>query len=560
MKDKYKNDVVLKIQFKDSDLTLLQDSVKSGKLKSVKVKIEATHSAKVNKNFWFYSPTGMRDGTETFIKPYPKPVTVNHDPAAAPIGRVTDATYIKYDIASDIHDASPVTTGKYVDKVNKWISNSIYKDTTYKGLGHVQLIAEITDQDAISKILDKRYLTVSIGGGSDHAYCSICGTDKKASYCDHYRGEVYDGQTCFYISGTMNFDHISYVASPADDNALSEVMDSATMATLEILDYEIDKGSNNMKLNIQQLKAKLATYALFSDYMKSIGLDQYISDESEKNAKELMFVFADERVLPIFDKAHTAASMKFVQEHLEDSEDKNAIIQLLTDKVEEAFGQGVVLEDAIADLGKKEDKTPIAGLSDLKLELPESEVNKIVDALLEKLKSTFTVSDSFASQRMRALERDNAALSATVSTMEDKYKKGVIGQILQLEDKTSDEEYKLKLLSRNITSLEDKLQDLVDTPAKVEDNDKNKENNGLKPGVTVQDAKTETGDDDTDISDEDKNSEDEGKQPVEEKTLSISEIKDSYKDKVRTEGLKAAKAWFKQLTDEGKVPSNFTFN
>lgn len=559
-----KNDIILKIQLKDSDIAAIKDSAKNGKVKSIRVKIEATHSGKVNKNFWFYTPVGMKDGAETFVKPYPKPVTVDHGPGD-PIGRVTDSSYVRYNIETDIQDSSPVTNGKFIDKVNKWVNSTVYKDTLYKGLGHISLIAEITDADAISKILDKRYLTVSIGGNSDHAYCSICGTDKKVEMCDHYRGEVYDGQLCFFISGTMNFDHISYVASPADDAALSEVLDSADMATLEILDYEIDKGSNNMKINIQDLKKKLETYALFTDYMKSIGLDQYISDESYKSAKELNFAFSDEKVLPMFDKAHAVASLKFVQEHLEDGEDKNAIVVLLTDKIKEAFAKEITLEDAIAELAKKPVEA-VQGmtLADFKFELPETEVNKIVDALLEKLKTTFTVSDSFAAQRMRALERDNSALTATIATMEDKYKNGVVGQILQLEDKIADAEYKKKLLSRSITSLEDKLNDLVDTPAKVEDNDNNKGNNGLQPGVTVQDAVTTTGAE-TELTDAEKQKkiEDEAeaaRKAAEGAQLSISEIKDSYKDKVRTEGIKAAKAWFKQLTDEGKVPSNFTFN
>ncbi len=565
MADK-KNDIILRIQLKDSEISQIRDSAKSGKVKSIRVRIEATHSGKVNKNFWFYTPVGMKDGAESFTKPYPKPVTVDHG-SGDPIGRVTDSTYVRYDIETDIQDSSPVTNGKFIDKVNKWVNSTVYKDTLYKGLGHISLVAEITDTDAISKILDKRYLTVSIGGNSDHAYCSVCGVDKKAEACDHYRGEVYDEQRCFFISGTMNFDHISYVASPADENALSEVLDSADMATLEILDYEIEKGSNNMKINIQDLKKKLETYALFADYMKSIGLDQYISDTSNESAKELNFAFSDEKVLPMFDKAHAVASMQFVQEFLEDSEDKIQIIALLSDKINEYFEKEITLEDAIAELAKKvELPGAVKGVSlaDFKLELPEAEVNKIVDALLDKLKTTFTVSDSFASQRMRALERDNAALSAAVATMEDKYKQGVVGQIIQLEDKASDAEYKTRLLLRDINSLEDKLNDLVDMPAKVEDNDKNKGNNGLQPGVTIQDAVVENGTD-GELSDAEKQKKADDETAAAAAAaacvqLTVSEIKDSYKDKVRTEGIRAAKLWFKELTDEGKIPSNFTFN
>ena len=562
------NNILLKIELKDSDVKNIIDSSNSKKLKSIKVKIEATHSGKINKNFWFYTPKGMQDGADSFVKPYNKPVTVNHDPHADPLGRVLESRYVSYDnYNTPLHNMDFNDSKKLLASVKKWIKTADFKDTTYKGLGHIELIAEITDPEAIQKIIDKRYLTVSIGGGSDMAICSVCGTNKKTNYCDHYRGETYKDEVCFLVSGKMEFDHISYVSSPADLDATSEVIeDSFGTATLEILDYEIDKGSQNMKLTIKQLREKFAKYTDFAEYMNSIGLAKHVSQKLCDEAKEISFLFADERAIPLFDKAHYVAAATFIKENLEDSADKEAILAVIEDQAKSQIGD-LSLEDALKELADvtSENITNVDAnaLGELKVGISDEAVSKLIDSinnsLIDKLKETFSISDSFAAQRMRALQRDNSALSESLSSLEDKYKGLVVSSIVNLIDNKS-EEYKAKLLSRNISSLEDQLNDLVDKTSKLEDNVTNadKDSKELETNVTINDANSTSGEKDDKLEDTNKDKDKDTNNSVTQ--LSVSEVKDTYREKVRTEGLKSAKAWFQQITDEGKVPSNFTFN
>jgi galactokinase len=463
---------------------------------------------------------------------------------------------------------SPADNGKFVDQVKTFMNTSTYKDIYYKGLGHVELIATITDQDAIQKILDKRYLTVSIGGGSDHAYCSICGTDKKVEACDHYRGEVHDGQLCFYISGLMDFDHVSYVASPADDNAVSQVMDATDDLKLEILDYELeDKGTKNMKLTLAQIKKKLEDNG-FLDYVKGLGLP--VADNYEqllKDAKDIAFLFSEDRLMPMVDAA-TAIATRSALEELEDTDaSKESMIEVADKAIESFLGEKLSLADAIAKIkpteesATKQQQAPVVA----PVAISDEAMSKIAATVVEGLKAVFTVSDSFSAQRMRTLEKEVAALNKELSSLEDKYKNNIVLQIAQLEDNIGNTEYTSKLNGRSLVSLEDKLQDLLDSVAKEKKDDYNEQNQDDKQGLdsaSLNDANSSESNEsnsegeqsaDTNIND----SQDDSSSATE---LSVAEIKDEYSTLIKTKGFKAASAYLNKLRDENKLPSNFTFN
>ena len=92
-----------------------------------------------------------------------------------PIGRVVNAEFIRTAI-------SPVDKAENMDVP----------------VGYIQLYAKISDQDAIQKILDGRYLTVSIGCSTTDVKCSVC--DQQISggnLCEHIRGKRYDGKLCY---------------------------------------------------------------------------------------------------------------------------------------------------------------------------------------------------------------------------------------------------------------------------------------------------------------------------------------------------------------------------
>ena len=63
----FKIPVILKVN--DSQFKDIKDSIDSGKkIKSITVKMEATHSGIVNGNNWYYTPDGMAKGASSFIK------------------------------------------------------------------------------------------------------------------------------------------------------------------------------------------------------------------------------------------------------------------------------------------------------------------------------------------------------------------------------------------------------------------------------------------------------------------------------------------------------------
>ena len=75
----------------------ISDSLSNGaKIKSITVKMEATHSGRPNGNNWIYTPSGMMAGHKTFVTPVYKPVTEEHRPDSRTLGRVISSEYIQY--------------------------------------------------------------------------------------------------------------------------------------------------------------------------------------------------------------------------------------------------------------------------------------------------------------------------------------------------------------------------------------------------------------------------------------------------------------------------------
>ena len=200
---------------------------------SLIAQIDMTHSGIVTRNYGFYLPSKMKDGARSFTQDYAKPVIVGHDEnpleETTPIGRVIAADYIstadKF-IQNDkylaklfqFHDS---LDSHGLDFVNYVIEAYDGKDG-YSGLGHIRGTVKISDEEAIQRILDERYMTVSTSMMSDSARCSICNTDwVHEGPCEHQRGAVYDDKVCVLVPGNMTYDHLGVVNAPADPHAHS---------------------------------------------------------------------------------------------------------------------------------------------------------------------------------------------------------------------------------------------------------------------------------------------------------------------------------------------------
>lgn len=199
---------------------------------SLLVKVAATHAGIVNSNSRFYRPDRMQDAAHQWMPPeegkgYPKPVLFEHDQKGDVLGRVRTARYIdeSYKWVPDfptIKDSVFYKVGdKKVDlfKSVDWIVDNLMGQKDYSGLGYIELGLNVTNPEAISKVLRDEYLTVSVGFKTDSAFCSVCHTDwAKDDKCDHRPGSMDEesGRPAFLICGDFQYEEISFVNFPAD--------------------------------------------------------------------------------------------------------------------------------------------------------------------------------------------------------------------------------------------------------------------------------------------------------------------------------------------------------
>jgi hypothetical protein len=199
------------------------------------IKIAATHAGKVTRNNGFYLPHRMRAGAASFVAQYRKPIQVHHDSKRDPIGRVVNARYVDTSTVfrDSVADSLPAALDSRLQQfvaghlslkdtisfVSKVLIQDlkIVDDPDYEGLGYIEIVAEISDLDAIQKVIDGRYFTGSVGATTDQALCSICKQDwAEEGRCEHTPGKVYDGTKCVIIAGVLSYDEYSFVNKPAD--------------------------------------------------------------------------------------------------------------------------------------------------------------------------------------------------------------------------------------------------------------------------------------------------------------------------------------------------------
>jgi hypothetical protein len=224
----------------DNFKTTLKDNIYMPVDKTLRVDIVITHAGRLTRNHGFYLPQKMRDGVSSLLENYGKPILTHHNSHDDPVGRVVDAKYIDTSmgfardsaIDSTIKDLCKpgIPFVQSLSLIDKLAASELLSDPAYPGLGHILITAEITDPDAIEKILDKRFLTVSIGATSDRAICSICKRDwVEEGPCEHTPGKEYEDALAYIIAGKLNYDEVSFVNVPADTLARVVMVQNGTM-------------------------------------------------------------------------------------------------------------------------------------------------------------------------------------------------------------------------------------------------------------------------------------------------------------------------------------------
>ena len=329
--------------------------------KRLQLKVAITHAGIVNLNKAFYHPIFVRQFVETLTDKFNRPILVNHDTFSDPVGRVTGGEFvstvspdmkakleaagvstllfsdIKFDADTmELEDIMPV-----VSRDARTIHKLFGKDKSFEGLGEVQAIFDVVDEDAIKKILDDRFLTVSIGFDTEVAFCSVHATDVyNMDGCECNRGdkvEVPTGKTnddgepiteleeVFFVTGPMSAREVSYVNTPADEQAKNlEIIsrdseeNSLVANTVQVWSQEMTKPKSKKTIAMADDLNSDAIYAL---YKFEEGTEALAKDAIDK-LPDTAFAGKD-RSFPVHDCAHILAA-RTVLDGFEDTNEAKA--------------------------------------------------------------------------------------------------------------------------------------------------------------------------------------------------------------------------------------------
>jgi len=320
----------LNIEDKDKKL-MLSDSDEVKKDYSLVCEIDASHAGTLINNR-IYPPESMQKGIRSWTAPYKKPVLTNHDENSDPIGRVIKAKYINTERSVQDSQYRP-----------------ILKESD--GYGFVRLTVRITDKEAIRKILDGRYDTVSVRMSTNHAFCSICNSDwSKEGPCEHILGTKYDKELAYVTTGDLNYKEVSFVNIPADEFA----------GVKEALMVDGIRSDGNAEISLYADNPKEKIFVGFDSGNKN--LYSLLDDESGED---------DDIILHLLDKSNKIAQSN--------KEDEVKLEELTKDQLLESEVVKQLIDEEVA----KKDSGSEAGC-DLKLDTLQKEFNTYKDSSVSK--------------------------------------------------------------------------------------------------------------------------------------------------------------------------------
>lgn len=196
----------------------------------LRARVRMTFAGLPTKNHALYLPDEMYKGLKSWTSPYPKPVQKHHFDHEDPVGRIIDARYVDTtaeaaQLDSRVVHAMAAFRDKKAKPQARLASVPIFQElastqSNYRGVGHIEGLWDISDPDAIRKLLDGRLLTVSTSFVPEGAYCSACARDGELvdwrhEYCDHERGDIVDGFRVVAIPFGHDNSEASFVNDPA---------------------------------------------------------------------------------------------------------------------------------------------------------------------------------------------------------------------------------------------------------------------------------------------------------------------------------------------------------
>jgi len=414
-------------EFLDNVMTSIdkqKNEVDAEEIKGLQVVSIDSHSAQLNANLRYYHPYNDKKTISSYTTPYNKPVLRHHNDESDAIGRITSAKYV--DMPHPLVDKSiqhalthyPAGHERALDAINKL--KPFLFDSTFEGLGYIQTVKNIVDEDAIQKIIDGRYTSISVGFAMDAAYCSICHANWRENPCDHWPGRVYEikdsngkdtgkKEMMFLIAGNRTVRESSFVNTPADAYAKissmkritipvgKDNMDKASMSTTSkyyaydnesriYIPFEtiqnIDKKSNNSngdKMNLKELYSKSIdeVYSMLSD---KVSEGKKVSSEDLAKLDDNSFLGGN-KMFPVHNLDYCEA-LESVLGSTEDSDEKTELLDLLQ------YRKSLLTENdtTTEETSDKTEETESTDAETKSEEKDEAEVN-FVDKIKETIKT-----------------------------------------------------------------------------------------------------------------------------------------------------------------------------
>ena len=172
----------------------VEDGVDSKKVGLVTLS-KVTHGLRLTQNNMLYPPADLKDALPSLTSPFNIPIKPAHrridgSKEVEPIGRALSGSWVDNPKISDrltYQQIKDAMSFKAKDSVMTSLMKSLRKnkalEDSFEGAGWVLVRGLVTDTEAIEKILDGRYLTVSVEMQPEDLIDSICGMSYK-------RGEV----------------------------------------------------------------------------------------------------------------------------------------------------------------------------------------------------------------------------------------------------------------------------------------------------------------------------------------------------------------------------------
>lgn len=213
---------------KDSGLLLVKDS-KSDKKTKLRIVAPVSHGVRRTDNNAVYIPSKQKSAAKTYTFPYPKPVLIEHTTGGMfsnpvpPIGRVRAAQYVDSNLSfTNGVKPSSLSLVKSMDLIKEMMKNKSIYNRDFAGLGFVRADILITDQEAVEKFMDERYMTFSVGFSPRELFNPHTG--KRIESMEDYEDAVSekDGLSGFLVIGDKEYLELSVVSEPADSLAFPE--------------------------------------------------------------------------------------------------------------------------------------------------------------------------------------------------------------------------------------------------------------------------------------------------------------------------------------------------